>query len=105
MPQEPLASAYPPQHSAAQPHRLSPTGTQRPQAETERRSPEGRSTPERLEGGEGAPAVGGWKRLGPPISTAITARRRFRYFGVIFVILLPWMPRPAISPFCPKTNA
>src|SRR6478736_5911486 len=27
------------------------------------------------------------------------------YFGVIFVILLPCMPRPAISPFCPKTKA
>ena len=27
------------------------------------------------------------------------------YFGVIFVILLPWIPRPAISPFWPKTNA
>ena len=27
------------------------------------------------------------------------------YFGVIFEILLPWRPMPAISPFCPKTNA
>ena len=27
------------------------------------------------------------------------------YLGVIFLILLPCMPRPAISPFCPKTTA
>ena len=27
------------------------------------------------------------------------------YLGVIFVILLPCIPRPAISPFCPKTKA
>ena len=27
------------------------------------------------------------------------------HFGVIFEILLPWRPMPAISPFCPKTNA
>ena len=33
------------------------------------------------------------------------SRDRFPYFGVILVILLPWMPRPAISPFCPKMTA
>src|SRR4029453_6667460 len=33
------------------------------------------------------------------------ATPRARYFGVIFVILLPCMPRPAISPFWPKTKA
>ena len=27
------------------------------------------------------------------------------YFGVIFVILLPCRPRPAMSPFCPKMKA
>ncbi len=27
------------------------------------------------------------------------------YFGLILVILLPWMPSPAISPFWPKMNA
>ena len=27
------------------------------------------------------------------------------YLGVILLILLPCMPRPAISPFCPKTQA
>jgi len=31
--------------------------------------------------------------------------RAFRYLGVIFVILLPWMPSPAIRPFCPKMTA
>jgi hypothetical protein len=30
---------------------------------------------------------------------------RSGYLGVIFVILLPCIPRPAISPFCPKTKA
>ena len=28
-----------------------------------------------------------------------------RYFGLIFVILLPWSPSPAISPFWLKINA
>jgi hypothetical protein len=32
-------------------------------------------------------------------------QRAESYFGVIFVILLPCMPRPAISPFWPKTKA
>lgn len=36
----------------------------------------------------------------PPWTATLPA-----YFGVIFVILLPWMPSPAISPFWPKTNA
>jgi hypothetical protein len=27
------------------------------------------------------------------------------YFGLILVILLPWMPSPAINPFWPKINA
>jgi len=27
------------------------------------------------------------------------------YFGLILVILLPWMPSPAISPFWPKMKA
>jgi hypothetical protein len=38
-------------------------------------------------------------------ATVYDRRPNERYFGLIFVILLPWMPIPAISPFWPKTNA
>jgi hypothetical protein len=34
-----------------------------------------------------------------------TRPRMRNYFGLIFVILLPWMPIPAINPFWPNTNA
>jgi hypothetical protein len=52
-----------------------------------------------------------WNRTGGVVTlTRLQRARRYEqpvwvYFGVIFVILLPWMPRPAMIPFCPKTNA
>ena len=40
-----------------------------------------------------------------PVQVCAVLRARSRYWGVIFEILLPWMPSPAISPFCPNTKA
>jgi hypothetical protein len=37
---------------------------------------------------------------------AVRARvEAVRYFGLILLILLPWIPIPAINPFWPKMNA
>jgi len=37
--------------------------------------------------------------------TDAALRDRHGHLGVMRVILLPWMPSPAISPFWPKTKA
>jgi len=37
--------------------------------------------------------------------TDASLRDRRGHLGVMRVILLPWMPSPAISPFWPKTKA
>ena len=49
-------------------------------------------------------------RAAPAASPNLTEAYNIRgiesgYLGVILLILLPCMPRPAISPFCPKTKA
>src|SRR5262249_28479792 len=39
------------------------------------------------------------------IATAVFQFARCSLLGLIFVILLPWIPNPAISPFWPKMKA
>ena len=58
-----------------------------------------------IEGFDQLPALCARTADAPPEDVRNAGGPTSGYLGVIFVILLPCIPRPAISPFCPKTKA